>query len=172
MVNKGLMSSDSNEWYTPLYVTNFLEVKYGKIILDPCAAKTTTIGEINYTIEDDGLSKEWDKKVVFVNPPYGREIQEWVKKSMLQQKKYNNIIILLIPARTDTTYWHDFIFPYYSEIYFIKGRIKFETVHGVGESAPFPSAIIVFSENKNKTIKSLKITSESYTQYTLFTDTL
>ena len=168
MINKGIMSSDSNEWYTPNYIVAFIESEYGKINIDPCAASTTSIGEVNYTIDDDGLSKEWDKEVVFVNPPYGSEIKEWVKKSYKEQQKHNNIVILLIPARTDTTYWHWWIFPHYSEIYFLKGRIKFETTEGEGESAPFPSALVVFSPNRNKVIKALDINKQSHTQLTLF----
>ena len=139
MINKGIMSSDSNEWYTPNYIVAFIESEYGKINIDPCAASTTSIGEVN-----------------------------WVKKSYKEQQKYNNIVILLIPARTDTTYWHWWIFPHYSEIYFLKGRIKFETTEGEGESAPFPSALVVFSPNRNKVIKALDINKQSHTQLTLF----
>ena len=155
MLNKGLMSSESNEWYTPKYIVDFLEGKYGKITLDPCASEQTKIGILNYTKKEDGLTKEWKEDFVFVNPPYGREISKWVKKSYEEHKKYNNKIALLIPARPDTTYWHDYIFPNYKTIYFIKGRIKFLSSQKESLSAPFPSVLIVFDKDGEKEIKTV-----------------
>ena len=143
MKNKALFTSDSNEWYTPEYIIKELEKRYGKFDLDPCATKESAKALNYYTKEDDGLSKKWNGNV-FVNPPYGREISKWVEKSYIESRD-NTQIIMLIPARTDTKYWHNYIFKYANEILFIKGRIKFETIKGKGESAPFPSAIIVFN---------------------------
>lgn len=77
-----------------------------------------------------------------MNPPYGREIKEWIKKAYEESKK-DCLVVALIPARTDTIYWHEYIFNKASEIRFLKGRLKF------GKSkncAPFPSAVIVFGE--------------------------
>ena len=160
MINEGIMSSNSNEWYTPKYIIDYIEKTYGKIILDPCSSKSTSIGVKNYTKEDNGLSKDWNERVVFVNPPYGREIKQWVKKSKEENEKHNNTIILLIPARTDTSYWHEYIFPRYNEIHFIKGRIKFLTDEGESQSAPFPSCLVVFNNSEEKIVEVLDFKKE------------
>ena len=77
-----------------------------------------------------------------MNPPYGREIGKWIEKAYKESIK-GAVVVCLIPSRTDTRYWHDYIFPYASDIKFIKGRVKF----GSGNSpAPFPSAIIEFKK--------------------------
>lgn len=80
---------------------------------------------------------------MFINPPYGREIGKWVKKAY-EESKNGATCVMLIPARTDTSYWHDYIFGK-AEVRFQRGRIKFERPDGTkGDSAPFPVAIVVF----------------------------
>lgn len=81
-------------------------------------------------------------QTVFYNPPYGRAIKDWVKKSSEESKKPNTIVVMLIPARTDTSYFHDYIYKKPNvEIRFIRGRLKF----GDGKnSAPFPSMVVIF----------------------------
>lgn len=77
---------------------------------------------------------------VFCNPPYGSQIKKWVEKAYREGTKDNTLVVLLIPARTDTKYFHDFILNR-SEIRFVKGRLKF----GEGKhSAPFPSMVVIF----------------------------
>ena len=84
----------------------------------------------------------------FCNPPYGREIGNWVKKAYDESLvNTNGVIVLLIPARTDTRYWHDYIFNKASEIRFLKGRIKFELNGASKKSAPFPSAVVIYRSN-------------------------
>ena len=77
---------------------------------------------------------------VFCNPPYGKEIYKWVEKCYIEGHKENTLVVMLIPARTDTKYFHDFILNR-SEIRFVKGRIKFGSANN---AAPFPSMIVVF----------------------------
>ena len=87
-------------------------------------------------------TKDWRNEIVFCNPPYGREIGKWVKKAaQTNQTNLNDVpIVLLIPARTDTKYFHEFIYGK-AEIRFIKGRLKFgDSKH----SAPFPSMVVIF----------------------------
>ena len=79
----------------------------------------------------------------FVNPPYGREIGKWVEKSYKESLKPNTKVVMLIPARTDTKYFHEYIYNK-AEIRFIKGRLKFIKDGVEGESAPFPSMVVVF----------------------------
>ena len=129
--------SESNEWGTPQELYNELNEEYG-FTLDPCATSENAKCNKYYTKEDDGLSKDWSREIVFMNPPYGREISKWVKKA---SETKSAIVVCLIPSRTDTKYWHNYIFPKAHKIMFIKGRLKFS---GHKNSAPFPSAIVVF----------------------------
>jgi len=133
-------SSKSNEWATPQHLFNKLDEVHN-FTLDPCSTHENHKCEKYFTIEDDGLNQSWEGHIVFMNPPYGRGIKNWIKKAYEESLKDNTKIVCLIPARTDTTYWHDYIFPYATEILFVRGRIKF----GDGTSpAPFPSAIVMF----------------------------
>ena len=132
-------SSKSNEWTTPQHLFDELNQEFN-FTLDPCATEENAKCSKHFTIEDDGLSKDWSNDVVFMNPPYGREIKKWIKKAY-EESLNGATVVCLIPARTDTTYWHDFIFDKADDIKFLKGRLKF----GNGKnSAPFPSAIVVY----------------------------
>lgn len=132
-------SSKTNEWSTPQSFFDELDKEFN-FTLDPCATQENAKCEKYYTIEDDGLLQDWSKDIVFMNPPYGREIKHWVQKAYEESLK-GATVVCLIPARTDTTYWHGYIFGKADDIRFIKGRLKF----GDGKnSAPFPSAVIVY----------------------------
>ena len=140
---QGIMfSSKSNEWTTPQDFYNQLDAEFG-FTLDPCASQSTAKCASFYTEDDDGLSKDWEGQTVFMNPPYGRKIGNWIQKAYEEGEKSNTRVVALIPARTDTKYWHNYCMKA-TEIRFVKGRLKF----GQGNtknSAPFPSAVIVFS---------------------------
>lgn len=132
-------SSKSNEWTTPQHLFDELNQEFN-FTLDPCATEENAKCSKHFTIEDDGLSKDWSNDVVFMNPPYGREIKKWIKKAY-EESLNGATVVCLIPARTDTMYWHDFIFDKADDIRFLKGRLKF----GNGKnSAPFPSAIVIY----------------------------
>jgi len=139
------MTSKSSEWETPQDFFDELHAEF-HFTLDPCATKENAKCKSFYTKKDNGLSKQWYGESVFMNPPYGREIGNWVKKAYLTRNlSYDAIIVGLLPARTDTKYWHDYILHgRASEIRFIKGRLKFiGEQKGIG-SAPFPSAIVIW----------------------------
>ncbi len=146
-------SSQSNEWSTPQDFFDKLNREFN-FTLDPCATKENAKCERFFTVEDNGLSKQWGGSV-FCNPPYGRELKKWVKKSS-EEVSNCKVIVMLIPARTDTSYFHDFIYKKPNvQIRFLRGRLKF------GESknsAPFPSMLVIFSNkcdgfwNNNSTI--------------------
>jgi len=140
MLNKGMMSSNSNEWSTPQDLFDSLNKEFG-FTLDPCATPENAKCKKFYTKEDDGLSKSWAGEVVFCNPPYGREIGKWVYKARCEMG--GATVVMLIPARTDTKYFHDYIYHYRPslEIRFLKGRLKFGNSKN---SAPFPSMIVIF----------------------------
>lgn len=129
-------SSKTDLWSTPQNFYDMLDDEFN-FTLDPCATHDNHKTDKYYTLEDDGLSKDWTGEVVFMNPPYGREIGKWVKKA----KESNATVVCLVPSRTDTRWWHDNVINDASEIRFIKGRLKFG---GQKNSAPFPSAVVVF----------------------------
>lgn len=144
---KTMLSSERMDWETPKELFDKLNKEF-KFTLDPCATKENAKCNKFYTEEDNGLIQDWSGERVFVNPPYGSAIKSWVKKCF-DEKDKAEIIVMLIPARTDTTYFHDYIY-HKSEIRFIKGRIKFLGNQKGSGSAPFPSMIVIF-----KSIKSL-----------------
>jgi len=129
-------SSKTNEWTTPIDFYNKLNKEFN-FTLDPCCTKDNAKCKKFYTKDDDGLSKDWSNEIVFMNPPYGREIKHWIKKAHDESLK-GALVVCLIPARTDTAYWHDYCMK--GTIRFIRGRLKFS---GKG-AAPFPSAVVIF----------------------------
>ena len=142
-MNKVHFSMESNEWTTPKYLYDELDKEFN-FTLDPCCTKKSAKCDKYYTEEDDGLIQDWSNDIVFMNPPYGREIKYWIKKAY-EESLRGVKVVCLIPARTDTRYWWDYIFPY-AEIRFIKGRLKF-TNNGKSAPAPFPSAIVIFKKD-------------------------
>ena len=141
---QGLMfSSKSNEWATPQDFYNKLNAEFG-FTLDPCATPTTAKCSSYYTKDDDGLSKDWAGHTVFMNPPYGRKQKDWIEKAFQEGEKTGTTVVALVPARTDTKAWHNYCMKA-TEIRFIKGRLKFGQGTSKTNSAPFPSAVVVFS---------------------------
>lgn len=129
-----MFSSKSDLWETPQAFFDELNREFG-FQTDVCALPENAKCEAYYTPEQDGLSQEWTG-VCWCNPPYGRQIGKWVKKAA----ESNATVVMLLPARTDTKWFHDYILPN-AEIRFIKGRLKFG---GSKNSAPFPSMICIF----------------------------
>lgn len=131
-------SSKSDNWATPQDFFDKLNQEF-HFTLDPCASSENAKCRNFYTKEDDGLTKSWDNNIVFCNPPYGRVLKDWVKKA---SETRGGVVVLLIPARTDTKYFHEYIYNK-AEIRFIKGRLKFG---GHQNSAPFPSMVVIFNK--------------------------
>lgn len=138
------------DWRTP---DNVLEVVRaalgGEVDLDPCASTTHWLAggdeigeELNFHEEDDGLSRDWGKRTVFVNPPFNRN-RDWVAKCAAEAAKGAEVI-LLIPARTDTRYWQRVIAETAQAICFWRGRIRFV---GATSGAPFPCAFVYWGPN-------------------------
>lgn len=132
-------SSKSNEWSTPQDFFDSLNKEF-KFNLDPAATKENAKCKKFFTEEDDGLIQSWGGYRVFCNPPYGRSLRKLVEKAAAEAKKPNTVVVMLIPARTCTSYFHDFIYEK-AEIRFIRGRLKFG---GHANAAPFPSMVVVF----------------------------
>lgn len=144
-MNKDLMfSSASEEWATPQDFFNELNKEFN-FNLDPCANDDNHKCEKYFTKADNGLLQKWGGYNVFVNPPYGRVIGAWVEKAFNEAQEKDTLIVMLLPARTDTKWFHNFIY-HKAEIRFIKGRLKFG---GSKNAAPFPSMIVIFKGANN-----------------------
>ena len=147
MINKGLFTSDKNYWETPKDFFNELHKEFD-FTLDAAASHENAKLDNYYTVEENGLEQKWEGRV-FVNPPYDRGIRHWVEKAYKESlEPYNECVVLLIPSRTDTRYWHDYIFGKASDIRFLKGRLNFELDGQAQRQAPFPSAVIVYTGEK------------------------
>ena len=138
-------SSTHHGWETPSELLETLYAVFGKFDLDPCSPRRTrppVRARMHYTAEDDGLSLPWHG-VVFVNPPYGRELSRWVAKARSEvEQRIAKVVVALIPARTDTHYWHDHVAGK-ADVYFLRGRLRFGA-NGQSQSAPFPSALAIW----------------------------
>lgn len=136
---KACLSSKTDNWATPQDFFDKLNEEF-HFTLDPCADEENHKCDLFYTREQDGLSYDWGGHSVFCNPPYGKEIADWVRYSYEQSRKPNTTVVMLIPARTDTRYFHDYIYGK-AEIRFIRGRLKFGDATS---AAPFPSMVVVY----------------------------
>lgn len=115
--------------------------KIFRFTIDVCALPENAKCESYYTPDDDGLSKSW-MGGVWCNPPYGKDIGKWCRKASEEyRKEYCDFIVMLIPARTDTSWFHEYVLPFARMIIPIKGRLKF---NGSKLSAPFPNILVVF----------------------------
>ena len=148
-LNDSLFSSKDQTWETPQDLFDKLDNIF-KFDLDVCATDKTAKCDNYFTPEVDGLQQKWNG-VCWMNPPYGREQIKWIEKAH-KESLDGAKIICLIPARPDTQVWQNIIFPNAKVILFIKGRLKFG---GSKDSAPFPSALIVFGECSDVQMKEL-----------------
>lgn len=140
-----MFSSATDEWYTPMDFYNELDKEFN-FNLDPCATDDNHKCNKYFTKADNGLIQDWGGYRVFCNPPYGRKITEtWVEKAYNEAQKKDTLIVMLLPARTDTKWFHNFIY-HKAEIRFIKGRLKFG---GSKNAAPFPSMVVIFNGTNN-----------------------
>lgn len=136
--NSALFSSNSDEWETPREFFAQITERFGTLELDVCASKENAKCARFFSPEEDGLSQEWSPARCWMNPPYGRTIGLWMKKAYEESQK-GALVVCLVPARTDTAWWHDYAA--LGKVMFIRGRLKFGNAKN---SAPFPSAVVVF----------------------------
>ncbi|MNW46845.1 DNA N-6-adenine-methyltransferase (Dam) [compost metagenome] len=129
-------SSETDLWATPKEFFDKLNAEFS-FELDVCATPDNAKCDKFYTVHDNGLLQRWGG-VCWMNPPYGRAIGEWVKKAY-ESAQDGATVVCLVPARTDTRWWHDYCMK--GEIRFVRGRLKFGTAK---ENAPFPNAVVIF----------------------------
>jgi len=136
MNKKAYFTSNTCEWPTPQYLYDELDREFN-FTLDPCATVDNHKCAKFFTKENDGLAQDWSGERIFMNPPYGRKIQHWIKKLAETDAP---IRVALIPVRSDTRWFHNYVLGK-AEIRFIKGRVKF----GDSKSgAPFPSMVVIY----------------------------
>jgi len=140
MIDKNVMfSSETDLWSTPQHIFDKYDEIYN-FTTDVCANSDNAKCFHYFSPHDNGLIQSWDG-VCWCNPPYGRGIGAWIKKAY-ESSLNGTTVVMLIPSRTDTQWWHNYVMK--GEIEFIKGRLKFGDAKN---SAPFPSAIVVFRPN-------------------------
>ena len=130
-------SSKTVEWSTPQEFFDDLNRTF-KFDLDACATHENALCDRYFTKEDDALAHEW-KGTIWMNPPYGAEIASFMAKALDSASKHGSTVVCLVPARTDTRWWHDYAIK--GTVLFLKGRLKFG---GAKTDAPFPSAVVIF----------------------------
>lgn len=139
--------SKTDSWATPTAYREKLNQEFRFDEFDPCP--------LNDNPEHDGLRMDWAKKT-FVNPPYSKLVSTkkdgigWIEKGHVEAQK-GKLVVFLVPARTDTKWFHDIVLENNYEVRFIKGRLKFGCGKG---SAPFPSILIIMDgRKKQRTIR-------------------
>lgn len=145
-------SSKTDLWSTPQAFFDTLNEEF-HFALDVCATPENAKCEAYYTEYQDGLSQSWflhlarigkPNGAVWMNPPYGREIGKWVEKAYRQATEFGCTVVALLPARTDTKWFQEFVLPY-AELRWVRGRLKFG---GSKNSAPFPSVVAIYRGRK------------------------
>ena len=136
-LNRGMMSSNSDEWTTPIELFDELHNRF-IFDLDAAATDENHLLDRYYTKETDGLRQSWEWRRVFCNPPYSK-INLWAAKFCMEAGRAR-LIVALIPARTDTR-WFQSIMESADKIVFLRGRLKFSNSKN---SAPFPSALAIW----------------------------
>lgn len=143
-ISETLYSSRSDLWSTPQDFFDKLNDEF-HFDLDACAIPENAKCERFYSPEQDGLSQPWTGNV-WCNPPYGKDIAKWIAKAQDEIQRNANVIVLLVHARTDTRWFHEYLYNKPNvELRFVKGRIKFG---GAKYNAPFPSMIAILRRDK------------------------
>ena len=149
-MNRVHFSSKSDEWETPQAFFDELDREF-HFVGDVCATRKNAKCEAFIEKRRDALSVDWNKFFrmgpLWMNCPYGRNITGmWVRKAV-EMYGLERTIVCLLPARTDTSWWHDYVIGGGAEVRFVRGRLKFG---GAKHGAPFPSAVVIFRAKKER----------------------
>ncbi|MGC9224926.1 MAG: DNA N-6-adenine-methyltransferase [Terracidiphilus sp.] len=150
---KAMFSSATDMWETPQVFFDRLDAEFG-FETDVCAVPQNTKCARYFTPAMDGLTQQWSG-VCWMNPPYGRQIGAWVKKAY-EASLHGATVVCLLPARTDTAWWHEYCMR--GEIRFVRGRLRFGTAQA---SAPFPSAVVIFGPQRFRRLRAMANTAAS-----------
>ena len=139
--NDGRWHNRGSDWATPQDLFNSLNAEFN-FTLDSCASKWNAKCKKYYTEKENGLIKDWDKEIVFMNPPYGKDLAIWMNKAY--RSAYNGAtVVCLVPAATDTAWWHTYAMK--GEIRYLRGRPRFQTKEGTWQQTFSPSVIVILS---------------------------
>lgn len=130
------------EWETPQELFDDLNAEFD-FTIDVCASADNAKCEYYWDAEMNALNRDWSNHVCWMNPPYGREISIWIKKAY-EESMRGAVVVCLVPARTDTGWWHDYCLK--GKVRFIRGRVNFGGYDRKRSRSPFPSAIVVFAQ--------------------------
>ena len=139
-INDGLFSSATDEWATP---TDFFAAvdAFWHFTLDVCATPENAKCEQRFTKKQDGLAQSWAGERCWMNPPFGKEVGKWVQKAYEEGQRPGTAVVALLPVRSDTRWWQEWVKDKAAHITFLPGRLHFG---GSKNSAPFPSALVVY----------------------------
>jgi len=148
-MNRVVLSSERHDWATPRPFFAELHREF-RFTLDACAHAGNACLPRYFSPEDDALTQSWAGERVYMNPPFGQELPRFVLKAWREAQDAAEIVVCLLPARTDTRWWHGQVMKA-AEVRFIKGRLTF----GEAETpAPFPCAVVVFEKGKTTPVYS------------------
>jgi phage N-6-adenine-methyltransferase len=136
-MEKVMFASKNTDWETPDWLFDRLNQEF-EFDLDVCATHLNSKVDNYFSPQDDALKHNWFG-TCWMNPPYGREIGQWMCHALRQATEGNCAVVCLVPAKPDTKWW--WVYAKEGEVRFLRGRLKFK---GAEHSAPFPSAIVVF----------------------------
>lgn len=149
-------SSVKHDWSTPPQLFARLDREFG-FTLDAAASQENAKCDRYFTPDDDGLRQDWGQHVVWCNPPYGRVIAQWVRKGF-DAAQLGATVVMLVPARTDTAWWHDYAIN--GDVEFLRGRLNFGGDRIRGHNAPFPSCVVVFRPSPKSAVAGVPSSSE------------
>jgi phage N-6-adenine-methyltransferase len=137
-----LLSSRDMCWETPPDLFARFDAEFG-FTLDAAALPATAKCARYFTPDDDALVQDWGREVVWLNPPYGRAIAGFMAKAA-DAARNGATVVCLVPARTDTAWWHDSVIGAGAEVRFLRGRVAFRQNGATLYPAPFPSALVIY----------------------------
>jgi site-specific DNA-methyltransferase (adenine-specific) len=143
--NDGRWHSRGSDWSTPQDLFDELDKEFG-FTLDPCASDWNHKYKNYFTETENGLLQDWGKNAVFCNPPYGKALNDWMRKAYESAQK-GATVVCLVPAATDTAWWHNFALK--GEIRCLRGRPRFVTKEGSWQQTFSPSVIVVFRKERD-----------------------
>lgn len=143
-----MLASRTDNWATPQKFFNTLDNEF-QFTLDAAASAGNAKCAYYFNRRQNGLLQDWGTHSVFLNPPYGRCIAEWAEKS-LDAARRGATVVMLLPARTDTAWYHDIGLLPETEVRFVRGRVKFG---GSKYAAPFPSMVLVLRPRHRRNVR-------------------
>jgi phage N-6-adenine-methyltransferase len=132
--------TDRDDRPTPQATFDKLNAEFG-FTLDAAASAENHKCARYFDAAANGLKQSWAGETVWLNPPYGKPMPEWVAKAKREAELYDATVVMLVPASTDTNWWHDAM-KGAAEVRFIQGRLTFG--NSTGKPAPFGSALVIY----------------------------